>query len=128
MPDSVPLFGPCRLLPILGKNPLRGKPIRVFFTSKLAVCISAASFFLFLSPVRHSIHCFRQEDLALFSFARSSCASLRTPTISLMLPRFCLVLSACGPFSPGATLLRVSYVTHCLCLDEIDIVGLLSSR
>src|SRR5437762_13267708 len=66
MPDSVPLFGPCRLLPILGKNPLRGKPIRVFFTSKLAVCISAASSFLFLSPVRHSIHCFRQEDLALF--------------------------------------------------------------
>ena len=27
MPDTVPLFGPCRLIPIFGKTPFQGKPI-----------------------------------------------------------------------------------------------------
>jgi len=50
--------------------------------SKLAACIRTASFFLFLSLVRRSIHCFLQEDLTLFLIFTSPLAVVAPDTRS----------------------------------------------
>ena len=54
MPDLVPLFGPCRLLHILGqKNPPQREenPIRVFHASRLLHACEQVSYRPLLSPV-----------------------------------------------------------------------------